>query len=343
VSSGTAETDLTVANYTTTWYAYDQQGTVAQRFNADGTLKNVYACDAFGNKLAGTEEVYSYNAKYGYYYDAETGFYYCLHRYYDPANGRWLTEDPIGFEGGLNLYGYCGNSPVGSVDPSGLDPTVMEASLMADQIYGVKKSIIKDKNGKYLYTVQGGWTLTEVLKNEGSLRMVVYSRKTDDDTIEYAVVNMGTKPFWLSSWINNAEQIKPSSIDVKNSIDASNKFIAKHIDALITFVGHSKGGCESALNALNSGKFNAIVFNPAYPTIDDKTLKLVDDYQGKISAYVVRGEILDVSLGSLRNTTAIWDEKTYLKQQHSGWWIFSEIQNHSMESVINGLKAEKIK
>jgi RHS repeat-associated protein len=120
VSSGTAETDLTVANYTTTWYAYDQQGTVAQRFNADGTLKNVYVCDAFGNTLAGVEEVYSYNAKSGYYYDSETGFYYCLQRYYDPANGRWLTEDPIGYEGGLNLYGYCGNSPVGSVDPSGL-------------------------------------------------------------------------------------------------------------------------------------------------------------------------------------------------------------------------------
>jgi RHS repeat-associated protein len=83
-------------------------------------LKNVYACDAFGNTLAGVEEVYSYNAKSGYYYDSETGFYYCLQRYYDPANGRWLTEDPIGYEGGLNLYGYCGNSPVGSVDASGL-------------------------------------------------------------------------------------------------------------------------------------------------------------------------------------------------------------------------------
>jgi RHS repeat-associated protein len=127
ISAGTDAEDLSLQNPTTlldnyyiTWYAYDQQGTVAQRFAADGTLINVYACDAFGNKLAGTEEVYNYNAKSGYYYDAETGFYYCTHRYYDPANGRWLTEDPIGFEGGLNLYGYCGNSPVGSVDWSGL-------------------------------------------------------------------------------------------------------------------------------------------------------------------------------------------------------------------------------
>jgi RHS repeat-associated protein len=108
-----------LANYVTTWYAYDQQGTVTQRFNADGSFKNAFACDAFGNKLAGTQDTYSYNAKSGYYYDSETEFYYCTHRYYDPKNGRWLTEDPIGFEGGLNLYGYCGNGPVGSVDPEG--------------------------------------------------------------------------------------------------------------------------------------------------------------------------------------------------------------------------------
>jgi hypothetical protein len=34
--------------------------------------------------------------------------------------GRFLTPDPIGFAGGFNLYAYCGNNPVGAVDPSGL-------------------------------------------------------------------------------------------------------------------------------------------------------------------------------------------------------------------------------
>ena len=55
----------------------------------------------------------------GYVKDA-TGLYYCQNRYYDPANGRWLTRDPIGYEGGINLYGYCGGGPVGAVDPWGL-------------------------------------------------------------------------------------------------------------------------------------------------------------------------------------------------------------------------------
>ncbi len=56
----------------------------------------------------------------------------CTHRYYDPDAGRWLTADPIGFEGGLNLYGYCGNEPVGSVDPSGLAWLVKEKNPKTD-------------------------------------------------------------------------------------------------------------------------------------------------------------------------------------------------------------------
>ena len=45
---------------------------------------------------------------------------YCQNRCYDPANGRWLTRDPIGTAGGVNLYSYCGAGPVGNTDPWGL-------------------------------------------------------------------------------------------------------------------------------------------------------------------------------------------------------------------------------
>jgi len=46
------------------------------------------------------------------------------HRYYHPGVGRWLSRDPIGEAGGMNLYGYVGNSPVNWVDPLGLDRTI---------------------------------------------------------------------------------------------------------------------------------------------------------------------------------------------------------------------------
>lgn len=41
-------------------------------------------------------------------------------RYYDPAAGRLISEDPIGFSGGLNFYSYAQNSPLNYLDPSGL-------------------------------------------------------------------------------------------------------------------------------------------------------------------------------------------------------------------------------
>lgn len=58
----------------------------------------------------------------GQEYDWETGLYYMRARYYDPKLGRFLSEDPLGVAGGLNLYAYANNDPVNWSDPSGLDP-----------------------------------------------------------------------------------------------------------------------------------------------------------------------------------------------------------------------------
>ena len=46
--------------------------------------------------------------------------YYYRARTYSPLNGRFMQKDPIGIDGGLNLYGYCGNNPVNYCDPLGL-------------------------------------------------------------------------------------------------------------------------------------------------------------------------------------------------------------------------------
>ena len=56
----------------------------------------------------------------GQHYDAESGLHYNLHRYYDPATGRYITSDPIGLAGGLNTFGYVGANPLNNGDPSGL-------------------------------------------------------------------------------------------------------------------------------------------------------------------------------------------------------------------------------
>ena len=52
-----------------------------------------------------------------------TGLYYMRARYYSPALQRFISQDPIGFAGGINLYAYAGNNPVSLIDPLGMDPS----------------------------------------------------------------------------------------------------------------------------------------------------------------------------------------------------------------------------
>ena len=64
--------------------------------------------------------------RYGYTgreWDADSNLYYYRNRWYDPLVGRFISEDPITFEGGINLYAYVGNNPIDFVDPTGLWPS----------------------------------------------------------------------------------------------------------------------------------------------------------------------------------------------------------------------------
>ncbi len=53
--------------------------------------------------------------------DAEARLSYVRNRWYDPELGRFISQDPIGLEGGINWYAYAGNNPVNFIDPYGLD------------------------------------------------------------------------------------------------------------------------------------------------------------------------------------------------------------------------------
>jgi RHS repeat-associated protein len=56
----------------------------------------------------------------GQFYDGETGLHYNYFRYYNPQTGRYITPDPIGLEGGINLFAYVDANPLRWIDPFGL-------------------------------------------------------------------------------------------------------------------------------------------------------------------------------------------------------------------------------
>jgi RHS repeat-associated protein len=106
---------------TSTFYVYVPQGSVAQRVDASENVVSSDLYDAYGNRISGTTaDPVGYCGQWGYYTDSETGLALCTYRYYDPTNGRWVTRDPIGYVGGVNLYGYVSGNPVNRGDPSGL-------------------------------------------------------------------------------------------------------------------------------------------------------------------------------------------------------------------------------
>ncbi|NKD27145.1 hypothetical protein HED43_19455 [Citrobacter freundii] len=102
-------------------YHCDHRGLPLALIRQDGAISWRAEYDEWGNVL---REDNPHNLQQlirlpGQQYDEESGLHYNRHRYYNPGLGRYITQDPIGLEGGWNLYTYPLN-PVTNTDPLGL-------------------------------------------------------------------------------------------------------------------------------------------------------------------------------------------------------------------------------
>ena len=127
--------------------------------------------DGYGARtgtVATQPDPFGYGGQAGYYTDVETGLILCTHRFYDPSGGRWLTRDPMGYRGGLNLYGYTRNNPSNSIDPAGLGPIAGPGATITTGAGGdgvtftyyppPAPSPLPPQDGGFYYDNDGSWT-----------------------------------------------------------------------------------------------------------------------------------------------------------------------------------------
>ena len=115
---------VTSSGITSYYYAQDHLGSVRDLVNASGTVLASYDYDAYGNPTRTTQSG-SARADYRYaglFYHPQSGLYLTHYRVYDPVTARWLSRDPIGEIGGINLYGYVEADPVTYTDEAGALP-----------------------------------------------------------------------------------------------------------------------------------------------------------------------------------------------------------------------------
>ncbi|HEX5071904.1 MAG TPA: RHS repeat-associated core domain-containing protein [Gemmatimonadaceae bacterium] len=112
----------------TYFFSTEPDGTVDGliRRGSDRTVAAQYAYTPWGELETAAQPFDSVsNLRWkGLQYDPETGFYYMRARYYDPKIRRFISEDPLGFDGGINAYAFANADPINGNDPSGLLPYV---------------------------------------------------------------------------------------------------------------------------------------------------------------------------------------------------------------------------
>jgi len=105
------------------YYHADCNGNITMLINSYQAIVAKYLYDPFGNTLSlsgslANANTYRFSSKE---WNDNAGLYYYLYRYYDPNLQRWPNRDPLGENGGMNLYGFVANAPINKHDSLGLE------------------------------------------------------------------------------------------------------------------------------------------------------------------------------------------------------------------------------
>ncbi|MDR1762998.1 MAG: hypothetical protein LBR64_03440 [Dysgonamonadaceae bacterium] len=264
-------------------------------------------------------------------------------RTYDPSVGRFTSVDLAAEKYySISPYAYCFNNPFRLIDPDGKKPTALEAAYIARHVYSGSGELT------------GGWrvssdnfNVTNLNNNITGLKSNVYERVVDGEVTEYVYATAGTDMGdgfveGAKDWEQNALQLAGLSGQYKMSADNARRISYALGETELTFVGHSLGGGEAALNALVTDRA-AITFNAAGVSTLTKLrnggIKTLFKSESKITAYVMKTDPLNLiqngndplglghSLPDVNGTLIILNPVD----------VQSYLNGHSLESLIKSL------
>jgi len=145
------------------FYLRDGLGSIADLTDSTETVVNTYQYDTFGNIVNESGTIYNPYGYTGRRFDTVSGLMYFRARYYSPATGRFISEDPIRFLGESNLYRYGLNNPTNKKDPTGL--RVFEIGIDLEAVFGA--GVTGEAN--YVWDNEGRWGFKVCLNKGGGL------------------------------------------------------------------------------------------------------------------------------------------------------------------------------
>ena len=98
------------------YFLQDHLGSTKALVNSSGSVVEQQQYEVFGANSGSVLSRYGFTGRER---DEQTGLIYYRARWYDPHGGRFMSEDPIGVAGGINLYAYVRNNLISFHDPSG--------------------------------------------------------------------------------------------------------------------------------------------------------------------------------------------------------------------------------